>query len=91
MLYIGVNLQVLLKLGPNNTYDSGHGGCQVVGVLAFYSDNPSSNPAGYLYFLYEKDKNKLKRCRGWPIFLIKAKTKNNTYDLPQIFCSLMNQ
>ena len=28
---------------------------QGVSVLAFYSDDPSSNPAGYLNFLYEKN------------------------------------
>ena len=34
----------------------GRGGGLVVSVLAFYSDNPSSNPASYLIFLYEKTK-----------------------------------
>ena len=35
----------------------GRGGGLVVSVLAFYSDNPSSNPAGYFKkFLYEKTK-----------------------------------
>ena len=29
---------------------------QVVSVLAFYSDDLSSNPADYLNFLYEKTK-----------------------------------
>ena len=29
-----------------------------VSVLAIYSDDLSSNPAGYLNFLYEKTKNK---------------------------------
>ena len=43
--------------GTNNFLSSwGHGFGQVVGVLPFYSDNPSSNPAGYLNFLYEKTK-----------------------------------
>ena len=33
----------------------GLGGGQVVSVPAFYADDPSSNPAGYLInFLYEK-------------------------------------
>ena len=32
----------------------GRGGGLVVSVLAFYSDNPSSNPASYLIFLYGK-------------------------------------
>ena len=45
----------------------GHGGGLVVSVPAFYSDDPSWNPAGYLInFLYEKTK-KLKRGQGWPI------------------------
>ena len=34
----------------------GRGGCLRVRVLAFYSDDPSSNPAGFLNFLYEKMK-----------------------------------
>ena len=35
----------------------GRGGGLVVSVPAFYSDDPSSNPAGYLInFLYEKTK-----------------------------------
>ena len=40
----------------------------MVTVLAFYSDDPSLILAGYLNFLYEKDK---KRKIGWvwPIFL----------------------
>ena len=34
----------------------GLGGDLVVSILAFYSDDPSSNPAGYLNFLYKKTK-----------------------------------
>ena len=34
----------------------GRDGGLVVCILAFYSDDPSSNPAGYLNFLYEKTK-----------------------------------
>ena len=34
----------------------GHGGGLVVSVLAIYSDDPSSNPDGYLNFLYKKSK-----------------------------------
>ena len=40
---------------------TGRGGSLVVSVLAFYSDDPSSNPAGYLNFLYEKTKINKKR------------------------------
>ena len=43
------------------------GGGQVVSVLAFYSDDPSSNPAEVYKFsvkLYLKRTEK----RGWPIF-----------------------
>ena len=36
----------------------GCGGGLVVSVLAFNSDDPSSNPAGYLNFLYEMTKIK---------------------------------
>ena len=52
--------------GPNNWLGNGsclnkiltkvRPGSQVVGILAFYSNDPSSNPAGYLNFLYEKAK-----------------------------------
>ena len=34
----------------------GRGGGLVVSVLAFYSKDLSSNPAGYSHFLYEKRK-----------------------------------
>ena len=34
----------------------GRDGGLVVNVLAFYSNDPSSNPAGYLNFLYKKTK-----------------------------------
>ena len=41
------------------------GGGQVVSVLAFYFNNPSSNPTEAYsfsaYFVYEKNKNKQKR------------------------------
>ena len=42
----------------------GHGGGQVVSLLAFYSDDPSSNPAeGYFFsvkVVFEKNENKQK-------------------------------
>ena len=39
---------------------------QVVSVLAFYSDYPSSNPAeACSFFVFEKER---KRGWGWPIF-----------------------
>ena len=40
----------------------------MVSVLAFYSDDLSSSPGGYLNFLYEKTQMKQKIGRGWPIF-----------------------
>ena len=47
-------------------------GGQVVSVLAFYSVDPSSNPAYaysfFLKFVIEKNENKQKRGRGWSIF-----------------------
>ena len=50
-------------------------GGQVVSVLAFYSDDPSSNHAeAYSFFcniVFEKNKNKQKRGRGWSTFLKK--------------------
>ena len=39
---------------PN--YLMGRGGGLVVSILAFYSDNPSLNPASILIFLYKKTK-----------------------------------
>ena len=44
----------------------GHGGGLVVNVLAFYSDNPSSNPVGYLNFLNKKTKINEKEARVGP-------------------------
>ena len=38
------------------------GGGLAVSDLAFYSDDPSSNPAGYLDFLYEKTKTNEKKA-----------------------------
>ena len=49
----------------------GRGGGQVVSVLAFYSDDPSSNLAEiYSFFcniVFEKNENKTKRGQGWSI------------------------
>ena len=44
----------------------GRGGGLVVRILAFYSDNPSSNAAGYLNFLYEKTKINEKEAGDGP-------------------------
>ena len=48
----------------------GRGGGQVVSVLTFYLDDPSSNPAeGYSFsvtLVFEKKENKQKRDKGWP-------------------------
>ena len=51
----------------------GRGGGLVVSVLAFHSDDLSSNPAGYLNFLYEKTKINKKR----PWFGSSLKNTNN--------------
>ena len=48
--------------------DAVRGGGLVVSVLAFYSNDPSSNPAGFLNFLNENTKMNEKRGRDWPIF-----------------------
>ena len=44
------------------------GGGQVVSMLAFSSDNPSSNTAAVygFYALFEKNKDK-RKSQGWPI------------------------
>ena len=47
--------------GPNQDDEDVVGGL-VDSILAFYSNNPTSNPAGYLNFLYEKTKINTK----WP-------------------------
>ena len=53
-----------LKLETNCALILGRGGCEVVSVLAFLSDNPSSNPAeAYsfsLKFVLGKNENKQK-------------------------------
>ena len=50
----------------------GRGGGQVVSALAFYSDDPSSNPADAYRFsvqiVFEKNENKQKKGRRWPFF-----------------------
>ena len=50
----------------------GRGGGQVVIVLAFYSDDPSSNPAeAYSFFckiVFEKNENKQNEARVDPLF-----------------------
>ena len=38
----------------------------MISIPAFYSDNPSSNPAGYLNFLYKKTKIKEKEAGVGP-------------------------
>ena len=50
----------------------GRGGGQVVSVLAFYSDNPSSDPTdAYNFFsvkfVFEKNENNKKRPRVGPV------------------------
>ena len=50
----------------------GRGGGQVVSVLAFYSDDPSSNPADAYSFsvqiVFEKNENKQKEAWVGPFF-----------------------
>ena len=53
---------VLFQLFELHSFN-GRGGGLVVSVPAFYSDNPSSNPTGYLNFLYEKAKINEKDAR----------------------------
>ena len=49
----------------------GRGGGQVVSVLAFYSDDPSSNPAEVniysVQFVFEMNENNYNKGRGWHI------------------------
>ena len=46
----------------------GRGGGQVVSVLAFYSDDPSSNPAEACEIVFEKNRNKQKEAGVGPFF-----------------------
>ena len=76
-----IAVQVFIKIQPwlvfkhkflaLTNWDEGRSGGQVVRVLAFYSDYPSSNPAEVYNFsvkiVIEKNENKQKRGRGWPI------------------------
>ena len=56
--------------GNQSTYNKGRGGDQVVSVLAFYSYNPSSNPADFdsfsVNFAFEKNENKQKETGNRP-------------------------
>ena len=58
--------------GSKQCYQSGRGGDQVVSVLAFNSNDQSSNPADVnnfsVEFVLEKNENKQKRGQGLPIF-----------------------
>ena len=57
-----------------------HGGGLVVSIRAFYSDDPSSNPAGYLNFLYKKTKMNEKEA-GQGLADLKKNTKRNITDV----------
>ena len=46
----------------------GRGGGQMVSVLAFYSDDPSSNPAEACEIVFEKNRNKQKEAGVGPFF-----------------------
>ena len=68
-------LQVLIKILRwflPTILSVGRGCGQLVSVLTFYSDDPSSHPVdAYSFFsvnfVIEKNENKQKRGRGWPI------------------------
>ena len=60
------------RLGcPLNVKQMGRGGGQVVSMLAFYSNDPSSNPAdAYCFsvkFVFEKNENKQKEAGVGPL------------------------
>ena len=61
-----------IKLKGLKCQPRGRGGCQVVGMFAFYSDDPSSNPAeGQVFFynfVFEKNENKQKEVGVGPLF-----------------------
>ena len=64
------------------TKDESRGG-QVVSVLAFYTDDPCSNPAeAYRFFsvkfVFEKKESKEKEA-GWPIYFTKVEHQISKY------------
>ena len=73
MVWILSAVHRINKFGNNHTkltfLKRGRGGGQVVSVLAFYSDDPSLNPAEAYSFIcnivFENNKNKQKRGRVW--------------------------
>ena len=75
---LGSNPSFRLVLGTPLNFreiELGRGGGQLVSVLVFYFDDPSSNPACNLNLMYEKIKTKQKRGRGLPIFEKKVFSK----------------
>ena len=52
----------------------GRGGGLVVSILALCSNDPSSNPLGYLYFLCDKAKTNEKEARVGPSFYVHIKS-----------------
>ena len=59
--FFGIYFGEELNFGLRKFSKVGRGGGLVVRILAFYSNDPSSNPAGKLNFLYEKTKKTKKR------------------------------
>ena len=53
VIFLTTAILIFLHILPTQR---GRGGGLVVSILAFYFDDPSSNPAGYLNLLYEKTK-----------------------------------
>ena len=60
-------MKILKKNSSKTSPNLASGGGLVVSLLAFYSVDLSSNPAGCL--ICTKRQNKWKSARGWPIFL----------------------
>ena len=71
MHMLGFEHQTTLDSEYTSWLFSSRGGGLVVSALAYCSEDPSLNPVDYLIFLFivQKDENKPKRGRGWPIFL----------------------
>ena len=71
------------------------GGGQVVSMLAFYSDNPSSNPAEAcifsVNFVFEKNENPHKRGSGWPILKNRKVSNISLRDQLSAACVKRNQ
>ena len=59
----------MLELKIKSCVQLGRGDGLLVSALAYCTEDPNANPAGYeILIIVRKDENKQKSGRGWPIF-----------------------